>query len=341
MPVRIEHNRMHYTQIATDTTFCRNTTMFTPRITFQKASVNRSTHYEFNMEYSLNMSAPAMLHLVRRTDNSNPLHIVQSGKPLKNELKHDLLVNYRSNLQKQCMYNLNAGVTVKQNTLTMESIYDRTTGVRTVSPGTINGNWDAGIGGSFSMPLDKAKKITLENNNSMGYDNSVDRIGTEKTNGTVRSVVKTAYYNGTLKLNYRPTDKFTINAVGNIHLRNSYSDIEDFTTIKARDFDYGLAFSAQLPYKFQISTDITMYSRRGYNDSNMNTDDFVWNARLTRTFIKGSLVCMLDGFDILGQLSNIRRTLNAQARVETWYNVTPRYIMLHVAYRFNKQPKKN
>ena len=48
----------------------------------------------------------------------------------------------------------------------------------------------------------------------------------------------------------------------------------------------------------------------------------------------------LDGFDILGQLSNVRRTLNAQALVETWYNVTPRYVMLHVAYRFNKQPKK-
>lgn len=341
LPVRIEHNRMHYTQTATDTTFNRNTVMLTPRITFQKASINRPTHYKFYVEYSLNMSVPAMLHLVRRTDNSDPLHIVQSGKQLKNEQKHDLLVNYHRNLQGQRMYNLNAGVTVKQNTLTMESIYDRTTGVRTVSPGTINGNWDAGIGGSFSLPLDKAKKITLENNNSMGYDNSVDRIGTEKTNGTVRSMVKTAYYNGTLKLNYRPTDKFTINAVGNMHLRNSYSDIEDFTTIKARDFDYGLAFSAQLPYKFQISTDITMYSRRGYNDSNMNTDDFVWNARLTRTFMKGSLVCMLDGFDILGQLSNIRRTLNAQARVETWYNVTPRYIMLHVAYRFNKQPKKN
>ena len=340
LPVKIEHNKIHYTQTAIDTAFSRNIAMFTPRITFQKASFNRPTRYEFSVEYSLDVSAPAMLHLVNRTDNSNPLHIVQSGKPLKTEQKHDLLINYRHNLQGQRMYNLNAGVTVKQNALTMASVYDRKTGVRTVSPSTINGNWDAGIGGSFTLPLDKAKRITLENSNSMGYDNSVDLIGTEETSGTLRSVVGTAYYNGTLKLNYRPTEKFTINAVGNLHLRNSYSDRKDFTTIKARDFDYGLTFNAQLPYKFQISTDITMYSRSGYNDSNMNTDDLVWNARLTRTFMKGTLVCMLDGFDILGQLSNIRRTLNAQARVETWYNVTPRYVMLHMAYRFNKQPKK-
>lgn len=340
LPVKIEHNKIHYTQTAIDTTFSRNVALFTPRITFQKASFNRPTHYDFSVEYSLDMSAPAMQHLVRRTDNSNPLNIVQSGEPLKNEQKHDLLIDYRHTLQGERMYNLSAGVTITQNALTMASVYDRTTGVRTVTPSTINGNWDAGISGSFTLPLDKAKRITLENSNSMGYDNSVDLIGTEATSEALRSVVGTAYYNGTLKLNYRPTDKFTVNAVGNLHLRNSYSDREDFTTIKAQDYDYGLTFNVQLPYKFQLSTDITMYSRRGYNDSNMNTDDLVWNARIARTLMKGTLVCMLDGFDILGQLSNIRRTLNAQALVETWYNVTPRYVMLHVAYRFNKQPKK-
>ena len=38
---------------------------------------------------------------------------------------------------------------------------------------------------------------------------------------------------------------------------------------------------------------------------------------------------MLDGFDMLGQLSSVRRSLNGQGRVETWYNTIPRYAMLH------------
>ena len=49
---------------------------------------------------------------------------------------------------------------------------------------------------------------------------------------------------------------------------------------------------------------------------------------------------MLDGFDILGQLNNVTRTLNAQGRTETFTNVMPRYALLHIVWRFNKQPVK-
>jgi len=43
---------------------------------------------------------------------------------------------------------------------------------------------------------------------------------------------------------------------------------------------------------------------------------------------------MVDGFDILGQLSNVTRTMNAQGITETYSNVIPRYLVLHATYRF-------
>ena len=49
---------------------------------------------------------------------------------------------------------------------------------------------------------------------------------------------------------------------------------------------------------------------------------------------------MIDGFDIFGNLSNISQVLNSQGRTETWHNSLPRYFMIHIFYRFNKQPKK-
>ena len=72
----------------------------------------------------------------------------------------------------------------------------------------------------------------------------------------------------------------------------------------------------------------------------MNTNELVWNARLAKRFMHGNLTLMLDAFDLLGNLSNVRRTINAQGRTETWYSVTPQYAMFHVIYRLNKQPKK-
>ena len=79
-----------------------------------------------------------------------------------------------------------------------------------------------------------------------------------------------------------------------------------------------------------------MYSRRGYSDEGMNTNDLVWNARLTKRFLKGRILLMADGFDILGNLSNIRRTINAQGRTETYYNVISSYAMFHIQYNFSK-----
>lgn len=66
----------------------------------------------------------------------------------------------------------------------------------------------------------------------------------------------------------------------------------------------------------------------------------VWNAQLSKSILHGRLTFSLVGYDLLGQLSNITYTVNAQGNTETWRNVIPRYAMLRVSYNFNKQPKK-
>ena len=95
----------------------------------------------------------------------------------------------------------------------------------------------------------------------------------------------------------------------------------------------------ELPANFQLATDFTVYNRRGYTDARLNTDNFVWNARLTYRVLKGKLLLMLDGYDILHDLSNVSYTINAQARTETYRTVLPRYVMFHVQWQFNSQPK--
>ena len=73
----------------------------------------------------------------------------------------------------------------------------------------------------------------------------------------------------------------------------------------------------------------------------MNDDNLVWNIRAERSFLpKSNLIVAIEGSDILGQLSNVQRTLNAQGLVETWYNSIPQYAMLRVIYRLNREPKK-
>ena len=73
----------------------------------------------------------------------------------------------------------------------------------------------------------------------------------------------------------------------------------------------------------------------------MNTDEWVWNANLSRYIDKRKTwLLKLSAHDLLGQLSAVRRTLNAQGRVETVSNTMTRNIMLHIVWKFNKKPYK-
>lgn len=113
------------------------------------------------------------------------------------------------------------------------------------------------------------------------------------------------------KLEYRFNEKFYCGAKTNLNWTHSTSTREDFTTINAGNFYYGINGQIELPWNMQLSSDITEYSRRGYEETSMNTNELVWNAKLVKR-IRGNISIILDGFDILGKLSNVQRTVNAQ-----------------------------
>jgi hypothetical protein len=122
--------------------------------------------------------------------------------------------------------------------------------------------------------------------------------------------------------------------------RNITSPREDFDNFSNWYFSNGVTALLKLPWKMELSTDFTACTRTNYNDPAMNGTDWIWNARLTRPFLKGRLLLTLDGYDLLAQRTNITRIVNAQGRTECITNTLPHYVLLHAVYRLNKQPKK-
>lgn len=332
LPLRIERNRLDYRRASLDTLFHRDAAFFEPSLSFR---LERYQALYLYANYRYTSSAPEMTYLIDLRDDSDPLNVMLGNPDLKNHHMHHFDVSFNRMLSGQRMYNVGGSFNVHRNSLALGYVYDRETGVRTVTPQTVSGNWDARVHGGFSLPLDSATRWNLQGNVRQAYWNSVDLIDER------RSEVGSYYTDLTLKLDYRPTSRLYLGLKGDLHYQHSMSEREDFETVDICDFDYGLTARVELPWGFQLSTDLTMYSRRGYSDSGMNTDEFVWNARLSKRLLKGNLVFIADGFDLLGNLSNVRRSINAQGRVETWYNVTPRYALFHVVYRLNKQPKNN
>ena len=116
---------------------------------------------------------------------------------------------------------------------------------------------------------------------------------------------------------------------------------QNFQHVSAVDFNYGIKANGPIVWGLEYDTEIKMYSRRGYNDASMNDNYLIWNAAISKSFLKGKpLTLRLQVVDLLGQRSNVQNNINSQGRTETWHNSVPRYALLHVVYKFNTMAKK-
>ena len=279
-----------------------------------------------------------MTSLLNIRDDSNPLNITLGNPNLKNTVNHNMNVEYRDKFGKT-LVNANLRGGLSTNAVAYGFIYDRETGVRTSKPENVNGNWNIRTDGSIDLPLDKKDRLRLKETLDYRYEHSVDLAGTNGATEATRSTVGSNYLTERLSLRYRPTSKVEFGVSGAVTYQHSSSNRESFETLNVYTYHYGTNAQVELPWGFQVSTDLTLYSRRGYSESSMNTNELVWNARMAKKLMKGNLTLMFDGFDLLGNLSNVRRTINAQGRTETFRNVIPSYGLFHVIYRLNKQPK--
>ena len=180
------------------------------------------------------------------------------------------------------------------------------------------------------------RKFFFQNTTRLTYVSSVDFFS-ENQGNSFKNKIDIYGAGEELKIGYNNAgNKAEAFFKGNFHHYRSVMSI--FNSFNAEDFNYGLRGILKLPANLQIATDFTIYSRRGYSDSQLNTNNFVWNARLSYSIPKVGITLMVDGFDLLHNLSDISYGMNAQARTETYYTVLPRYFLFHIQWSFNKKP---
>ena len=103
------------------------------------------------------------------------------------------------------------------------------------------------------------------------------------------------------------------------------------------DFSYGPNGTATLPWRsIRLATDMMMQSRRGYSSTDMNTNEMIWNASASFSFLKGNKGTLsLAVYDILQQRSNVSRSMSDTMRSDTYSNSINSYFMVHFIYRLS------
>ncbi|MBR6194908.1 MAG: outer membrane beta-barrel protein [Prevotella sp.] len=298
-----------------------------------------------NINASLRTSVPDIMSLVNYRDDSDPLRVSYSNPDLKKTRTFSLMgYYYLMGGPKKHTLNVMANYSRTYDAVATSMVYDKQSGRTTTKPVNVNGNWQAGFGGSYGRPLDKKERLSFENQLNANYSHSVDLnnvAGMEATNSIV--------HNTTLSDQLKFTFKFGANKDGRgqhqiaANIRGSYnhvtSDRDDFQRINAGDFSYGVSAFLLLPWELQFNTTLVNYSHRGYSDPDMNRDELIWGAKVSRPLIKKVLTLSLEGFDLLGQLSNRRYNINEQGRTETYTNVVSQYVMLKLTFNFQRFPK--
>lgn len=292
----------------------------------------RHWHDSYQLHYDTEMQSPDLALMADMTDTSNPLAVRRGNPNLRPSTKHNLSLSFSSRFGTHGQFLLlRSAVAVMRNLTAMNSLYNASTGAYTYAPVNVNGNWNSNSRIELRRALTADRKLNLESSTSYNYIHSVDMKDDAK------STVEQHIVGQNLKLEYKLT-KFTVALLGAVSWDGVRSASVD--NINSVDFNYGANLQADLPLGLHLFTDIRMYSRRGYTDRSLCTNDLLWNAQIDRSFFRGRLLVAAKAFDLLHQISSTHTTINAQARTETWQLSLPSYLMLSVQYKFNMNPKK-
>ena len=336
-----QQTELDYKYQGIDTLFTRRVLDYvSPNVRFRYRWSKQTT---LNVRYRGSTSQPSMTDLIDITDDSNPLNITKGNPGLKPSFSNNVNANFSTyNTEAQRGINVFASYSNTINAITRKATYDEATGATTTQPENINGNWNVNGGFVFNSAVPANTKFTYSTFTDGGYSERVSYISMQGVQGSVKSLAKTVNVSERLTANYR-ADNFDISLNGFVRYSHSKSTAQPEDKMNVFNFSYGPSVNYTLPwYNIKISTNLSMSSRRGYSDPNANTDELLWNAQLSASFLpKNALTVSVQLFDILQQQSNISRVVEALYRRDSESNAIYSYGMLNLSYKFNNTGGKD
>ena len=334
LPVSTQRERESYTRWPIDTTVTQKNVDFDPMLNFMYQDMRH--HNDWSVSYRHGTNTPSITDLIGYRDESNPLSIRLGNPDLHNSTRHVVGASFSHSVPRReqtLRFGSSYDVTIGQIMQTYS--YDTKTGAYTYKPKNVDGNWwwDGSV--NFTTALDSAKHWRLTNNIRFFRHNVAYAANGEET--TTRRVNVRERFG----LRYKLNENFDVEPTAQTEWERAWSPMETYKTTNIWDISYGVNLHWRMPWELQLSTDLREYHRRGFEDASLNTNHFIWNMQLSRSFLKGQLTAKLVGYDLLGQISHTSWSVGSDGISSTWQRGIPSYVMAHLAWKFSRKPKKN
>ena len=325
------HFIQDYQGVHADTT--RTVTNITPTLDFRW---KKSATGQLRFTYRGRTQQPSMTDLLDIVDDSNPLRITRGNPGLKPSFTQNFQLFYNDYFQKHqraVMTFVNFSTT--SNSVANKSTYNSETGGTITRPENVNGNWNGNLGFMFNTAVDSAAYFNVNTFTNLSYNHNVGYVSINNVSDSQESVTNSLGINERLAASYR-NEWLEIELNGSLNYTRSRSELQPNNDLDTWQYSYGGMVGVTCPWGTSLTTNLNMQSRRGYADNSMNTNELIWNAQLSQSFLRGNaLTVSLQLYDILHQQSTFSRTITAMSRNDVEYNAITSYGMLHVIYRLN------
>lgn len=293
----------------------------------------------FMVNADMALGTPDLVNRLSVRDASDPLHVRVGNPYLQNSWRYNFRTGFlHRSPEKKWFTQVNVNAWLGVNDVAQGFSYNSETGVYTYRPQNVDGN--RGVNGSLAFQKEgMAEYWNVGANLNYDFHRSVDLSSVEGMTESVLSKVHNHETKACLSTGYQ-RGSLTLNVGCDATYRHADGSRADFNTVDAFDFRYGLLGEYTMPWKIRLSTRLNMYSRRGYDEAAMNTDYLIWNASLSRSFLKDRLMVKVEGVDLLRQMRSVYMDVNVQGKTETYYNIVKGYYMLTLGWKLTRNPKK-
>ena len=332
--VQVIPQKSDYTQryLGVDTIVKRTVTNWSPTANFRWRPTQSGS---LQFQYRGSTSQPSIDQLLVINDDTDPMSKTTGNPDLKPSFTQSFNLrfnNYIMNHQRMINANLNFSTT-------MNSIVNKVTyfdnGRQESRPENINGNWNAGGNIMWNSAIDSLGYFSYNVSLNENFNHRVGYVGDMKTRETLRNSTNQNMIGGRLGASYR-NDWLEVELNGSVNYNSTRNKLQPTANLDTWTYSYGLNSTIYLPWGTQITTDISMNSRRGYDDASMNTNELIWNGQISHSLLRGKpLTLSVQFYDILGQQSNFSTTISTMARTDNEYNAVTSYIMFRASYRLN------
>ena len=322
-----------YRYLNTDTVARRSVVNWSPTANFRWKISNRG---QMRFEYRGTTSQPSMSDLLPISDSTDPLNISVGNKDLKPSFTQRFMWRYNNYFERhQRFVNANFNFSTTANAVTSTVRYIPETGGRISTKENINGNWNVGGNFVFNTAIDTLGRYNVNTATDLSYANSAGYLDVNRDGTISKSNTHQTTIGQRLGASYR-NDWLEFEVNGRVQYNYVTNKLQPQSDLSTWAFNYGFNTTIQASWGMQFTTSMNMSSRRGYSDAAANTNELIWNAQISQSFLKGKpLSLRLEFYDILQQQSNFSRTISAITRTDNEYNAINHYVMLRVNYRLN------